>query len=87
MNKKKLCILVEDNNEKEDDYQNFEIHKESKKSKIVESPMRKEYLNQSADEEKKILDLQNPLINQIFNYMEGINSQNDISHNWYLSIL
>lgn len=82
--KKKLSIDIEELREDEEDIQNLQINKEISNLKMGESPICYDGSYKfSEDDRNRILELNNPIINQILAYYESENNFNDFSFSWY----
>lgn len=81
--KKRLSIVIDDTREDEEETQNFKIQKECSSLKMLENQIQVEnYLKYLEDDRNKILELNNPIINQILFYMESENVITDFSYTW-----
>jgi hypothetical protein len=83
--KKRLTITIDEPREcEEENTQSYQINKEFTQYKGQENRPFYENQHMLFDEERnKIMELNNPFINLLFQYMEGENPGSDYSYNWY----
>jgi hypothetical protein len=80
--KKRLMIEVEDQKEDDEETQILQINKECDNLQFPESPLSYEGLMLNEEARNKILEMNNPFLNQILFYMEGENPISDFSGFW-----